>query len=68
MTDKEREIYNYIKFFKIANGYAPTIQEMASGCYTSRTSVRRCLYGLCDKGYIKYNSHKVRSIVVMKEA
>ena len=66
LTTRERDIYNFIVQFKTINGFSPTISEIADGIITSRTFVRQALYKLEDKGIIRYNEHKVRSIVVTK--
>lgn len=66
LTKREYDIFNYIVNFKITNGYAPTITEIANGVYTSRSFVRSTIYRLEDKGYVKYNDQKRRSIVITK--
>lgn len=66
LTLRERDIYNYIVQFKTINGFSPTISEISSGLITSRTFVRQALYKLEDKGFLKYNDHKMRSIIITK--
>ena len=66
LTLREREILNYIIDFKTVNGFAPTISEISAGLITSRSFVRSALYNLQDKGFIRYNQDKRRSIVVLR--
>ena len=66
LTQKEKEVYNYIVSFKIVNGFAPTITEISKGLYTSRTYVRECLEKLQEKEVLKYVPSKARTIVVQK--
>lgn len=68
MTWKQKEILNYIIMYHNQNGMYPTITEIAQALYTSRAWVRECIYCLCDKGYLKYNNRKRRSIVLNKSA
>lgn len=66
LTLREREILNYIIDFKTVNGFAPTISEIANALITSRSFVRSALYNLEDKGFIRYNPNKRRTIVVLR--
>lgn len=66
LTLRERDIYNYIVRFKTINGFSPTISEIADGLITSRTFVRQALYKLEQKGFIRYNDEKRRTIVVTR--
>ena len=66
LTIREREILNYIIDFKMVNGFAPTISEIANTLITSRSLVRSALYRLEDKGFIRYKPEKMRSIVVLR--
>lgn len=66
LTLREREILNYVIDFKTVNGFAPTISEIANALITSRSFVRSALYNLEDKGFIRYNQNKMRSIVVLR--
>lgn len=66
LTFQQRNIYNYIVKFKTINGFAPTISEIADALITSRSFVRLSLYLLQDKGIVRYDEQKRRSIVVTK--
>ena len=67
MTAKEIDVYNYIVFFKTVNGYSPTVREIAGGVNTKSIShIYSCLEHLADKGLLKYNPRKPRTIVLLK--
>lgn len=64
LTKKEEEVLNYIMQYREIYGLSPTITEIAEGLYTSRTYVRNAIYILMERGLIKYNNLKRRSIIV----
>ena len=66
LTVREREIYEYIIKFKIINGYPPTFREIADGVNTSRSFVRKAVQNLEQKGFLKYNETKRRSLCITK--
>lgn len=67
MTRKEREVLSYIIQFKLTNSYAPTIQEICVGTYTTGSSyILEILQKLRAAGFISYRDHESRSIVVLR--
>lgn len=66
LTFRERDVYDYIVEFKTINGFSPSTYDIAQALYTSRSFVRRCLYNLEQKGFIRYSSEKHRNIIVVK--
>lgn len=66
LTYRQKEIYNYIVKFKQTNGYSPTVKEIATALYTSKSFVSVCLEKLCDMGYIKMQPNKYRTITILK--
>ncbi len=64
LTVRERDIYIYIVRFIGQKGYSPTINEIACGVITSRSFVRNVLYKLEDKGFLTFDKHKRRTIVL----
>lgn len=66
LTGREREILDYIIRYKSVNGMSPTISEIADALYTSRSFVRTVIYKIADKGFIRYDDTKRRSIVVCR--
>lgn len=65
LTEREREIYNYIVQFKKTNGFSPSWNEIKDGCCVAKLTVQKTLYKLHDLGYIRYNEKKQRAIVVL---
>lgn len=66
LTLRERDVYNYIVEFKKINGFSPSTYDISKALITSRSFVRRCLYNLEAKGFIRYDSNKRRNIVVIR--
>lgn len=67
MTQKQRQVYDYIVRFKEVNGYSPTIREIAKGVNTkSLYYVKEILETLKDDGIITYLENKPRTIRVLK--
>ena len=66
LTIRERDIYEFIKEYQRNYGYSPTITETANALYTSRTFIRTALYNLERKGFIRYDSEKHRTIILIK--
>lgn len=66
ITKTEQEVLNYIIRFKEVNGYSPTVREIATGCYRSRTTIQPILERLQDKGYITRKENAQRTIRVIK--
>lgn len=67
MTEREKEVLEYIIKFKTVNGYSPTIREIAKGINTnSLNHVKIMLEDLKDKGYINYKPNSSRTIRVIK--
>lgn len=66
LTLREHDVLVYIINYKCINGFAPTIGDIADALITSRTFVRSALYRLSDKGFIRWQKGKPRTIVVLK--
>lgn len=67
ITEREKELLEYIIEFKKVNGYAPTVREMQKGINTnSKNHIGVMLDNLKDKGYITNNPHKPRTIKVIR--
>lgn len=65
LTDKQKEILNFIKNFISENGYPPTLREIGSFFNIASTfGVKRHLDALKKKGYLNINSHASRAICV----
>ena len=67
ITEREKEVLDYIIKFKQVNGYSPTNREIARGINTkSLYHVNTMLEHLKDKGYINYKAKSPRTIKVLK--
>lgn len=67
MTYREKEVLEFIIQFKTINQYSPTIREIADGIHTaSLTCVKNILERLREKGFIKFEENKPRTIVVTR--
>ena len=66
LTEREKDVLQYIVRFKEVNGYSPSVREIAQGCYCSRTTVQPILERLQDKGYITKKDKAQRTIRVIK--
>lgn len=68
MTDREKDIFEFIISFIGKYGYSPSIREITKGVYLASTySVQRHLVNLSDKGFLKHTPKTPRSIVVLSK-
>lgn len=63
-TERDRELYEYLKTFQSEHGYSPTVREIGEDLYMSSTTVNRRLYKLVSLGYITMEPRKPRTIVL----
>lgn len=67
ITEKEKEVLQYIIKFKSVNGYSPSVREIARGVNTkSINHVYTMLEDLKVKGYISFKPKTTRTINVLK--
>ena len=67
ITERERDLLEYVTRFKEVNGYSPTIKEIQIGINTkSCHHINSMLEDLKDKGYLTYKENKPRTIRVLK--
>ncbi|MFA6272026.1 MAG: transcriptional repressor LexA [Patescibacteria group bacterium] len=68
ITKKQKEILDYITEFISVNGYSPSYREMADYFgLSSPATIFEHIKGLEDKGFIKAEERKARSIKIFKE-
>lgn len=68
LTKKQKEILDYITQFITMNGYSPSYREIAEYFgLSSPATIYEHIKGLEDKGYIKAEDKKARSIKVSKK-
>jgi len=53
-TDREKEIYQFIKAFKDNYDTSPSAGDVAKGFHISKTGARNCLFSLQRKGWIEF--------------
>lgn len=67
MTEREKEVLQFVIEFKKVNGFSPTVREIAHGLNTKSTDhIRIMLADLQDDGYISMKPKSPRTIVVKK--
>ena len=68
ITKKQSSILKIIIDYQYANGYSPTIREIAERVKLSINMIVKYLNALEKKQYIKRDKNVARSIVVLKES
>ena len=69
LTDKQQQIYDYIKDFILKKGYPPTVRDICEAVnLRSTSSVHSHLETLEKKGYIKRNPSKTRAIEIIDDS
>lgn len=67
LTDKQKDILNFLRKFTNENGYPPTVKEMmARFNFASPTAVTTHLIALEKKGYVKKVGNRARGSVPVK--
>ena len=67
ITEREKDLLEYVTRFKEVNGYSPTVKEIAQGINTNSTPhVREMLLDLQDKGYLTFKPKSPRTIRILK--
>ncbi len=65
MTEKQKKLMDFIKYFTETNGFPPTVREIAKGIgVSSPSTVKAMTDRLIKKGYLKKNSFKARGIEI----
>lgn len=68
MTQRQNEIYSFIVNFFNENGYAPTLEEICAGCYTtSKSYIRETLWKLESMGMVQVADKKHRAIKIIEK-
>jgi repressor LexA len=69
LTDRQKDILNFIKEFIDQSGFPPTYREIGSHFNISSTfGVKRHLDALVKKGYLNIDSNSNRSITLTKQS
>ncbi len=68
LTPKQMRIFNFVRQFRIAHGYSPTMQEIADELEVSKVTVFEHVEALIEKGALKRNPNKARSLSEVDDA
>lgn len=67
LTEREKEILDFIISFQKEHKYSPTYRDISKGLYlASKNQIQKILQSLEDKGYIRMNYRIARSIVILE--
>ena len=67
LTKKQRQILDYVESFVGSNGYSPSYEEIAQAFdYSSLATVHEHLTNLEQKGFLRKNYNKSRSLEVVR--
>jgi len=67
LTKKQRQILDYVESFVDTNGYSPSYEEIADHFgYNSLATVHEHLTNLEQKGFLRKNYNKSRSLEIVK--
>ena len=67
LTDRQREIYDFLRNFHHAHGFPPTLREIGDNFGFSVKAALDVLEVLAKKGWISRNFGKPRTITLLKE-
>ncbi len=68
LTEKQQNVYNFIKDFMMEKGYSPTVREIGDGLgFSSPATIFNYLKRLEKKGYIKHDATKPRAIELLDD-
>ena len=67
LTDRQREVLNFIAQFTEDNGFPPTVREIGENFSISLRAVQDHVAALQKKGYITLSQKRSRSIRVIKD-
>jgi repressor LexA len=66
MTEKQRLVLEFIETYIKMKGFAPSMQDIASGLgMKSRSNIHRIIHSLKRDGHLSLKPHKVRTMKVM---
>ena len=63
-TDRDKELFDYLKSYHEEHGYSPTVREIGAALYMSSTTAYRRLYKLVNLGLISMTPRQPRTIVL----
>lgn len=68
LTEREKELLDFIQDYQAKEGYSPTLREIARGLNTKSIShVKAMVDHLQSEGLLKVKPKKVRTIVIVRD-
>jgi len=68
LTNKQKELLNYIHNFQSKNGVTPSYEEMKSALnLKSKSGIHRLILALEERGFVKRLAHKARALEIIKD-
>ncbi len=68
LTPKQMRIFDFVRQFRVAHGYSPTMQEIADELQVSKVTVFEHVEALVEKGALRRNPNKARSLSEVEDA
>jgi repressor LexA len=64
MTERQMEVLHFIEDFIKYRGFSPSYMDIANGLkLKSKSNIHRIIHTLKDRGFLKVQPHKIRSLV-----
>ena len=64
MTERQMEVLHFIEDFIKYRGFSPSYADIAAGLkLKSKSNIHRIIHNLKDRGFLKIQPHKIRSLV-----
>ena len=68
LTQKQKELLNYISNFQNRNGVTPSFEEMKDALsLKSKSGIHRLVIALEERGFVKRLAHKARALEIIKD-
>lgn len=66
MTKRQKEVLDFILAFWAEKGYSPSYEDIANALgISSKSNVHRIIYALVNRGFLKNQPRKSRSLLVV---
>jgi len=62
LTPKQMRIFQFVRQYRTAHGFSPTLQEIADELQVSKVTVFEHVEALVEKGVLRRNANKARSL------
>jgi len=66
VSEKQKQVYEFIKQFMRLRGFTPSYAEIAQGLgMTSKSNIHRHVHALKERGLLKVHPHRCRSLMLI---